>query len=98
MSHGCSLYKHVLFSKSRLYRGLLVVPLSALGGGYSFAIVEPDSWDAIDSDRRSYPSLDRCLHAGMERIEMYMSQLPSHLADLLDTADDDPRQKEFVRG
>lgn len=75
-----------------------MVPLSALGGGYSFAIVEPDSWDAIDSDRRSYPSLDRCLHAGMERIEMYMSQLPSHLADLLDTADDDPRQKEFVRG
>ena len=88
MSYDGSLYKHVLVGQSRLHRGLLVVPLSALGGGYAFAIVEPGSWDAVDSDRRSYDSVEACLQAGVERVERYLSQLSPHLARILDYADD----------
>ena len=88
MSYGGSLYKHVLVGQSRLHRGLLVVPLAALGGGYSFAIVEPGAWDAMDSDRRSYASVEACLQAGMERVELYMSQLSPRLSMILDRAED----------
>ena len=87
MSHYYSLYEHVLFSQSRLHRGLLVVPLTVSGGEYSFAIVEPGAWDAVDSDRRSDPSLEACLAAGVERIELYLSQLPGYLVEVLDKAD-----------
>jgi len=87
MSYGGSLYKHVLVGQSRLHRGLLVVPLSALGGGYSFAIVEPGHWDAVDSDRRSYASVEACLQAGEERVEMYIARLSPHLSNILNHAD-----------
>ncbi|MEM1426021.1 MAG: hypothetical protein AAGF75_05655 [Cyanobacteria bacterium P01_H01_bin.130] len=80
----------MLFKRARFHRGLLVVPVSALGGGYSFAIAEPDSWDAIDSDHRSYGSLEECLQAGMNRIEFHFAQLPSHLQGVMDQVDTRP--------
>ena len=87
MRHDRSLSKRVLFARARSHRGLLVVPVSALGGGYSFAIAEPDSWDAIDSDHRSYASLDECLEAGIHRIEVHIAQLPSSLKGVLEHED-----------
>ncbi|GAB4340069.1 MAG: hypothetical protein Fur0042_00460 [Cyanophyceae cyanobacterium] len=74
----------ILLNQAVQYRGLLIVPLRLPGDEYSFAIIDPDSWDAADSDGTCYGSIEACLQGGRRRVERYFEHLPPSVHQLLE--------------
>lgn len=76
----------ILVDRAQFYRGLLVIPLAIVDGGYGFAIVDPGHWEAVDRDWQEYESIAACLSAGCRRIDRYFSRVPSRFTLLLEAA------------
>jgi hypothetical protein len=74
----------ILLAEAVNYRGLLIVPLHLPGDEYSFAIIDPESWDAADSDGTCYGSIEACLQGGRRRVERYFDHLPPVVNALFD--------------
>ena len=77
----------ILLDRAMFYRGLLIVPLRLPGDEYSFAVVDPESWDAADSDGNCYGSIDACLRGGQKRVERYFERLPTCVHQLFECFD-----------
>lgn len=74
----------ILLDQAQQYRGLLIVPLRLPGDEYSFAVIDPESWDAADSDGTCYGSIEACLQGGRRRVERYFERMPACVHQLFE--------------